>query len=151
MTTEGNAAPTTQSVSIRNRYVLVGSILAAGAGLGYFVLKPNAPAGWLTIALSVACMWIFVLEFQGVVAAPGTLTFAHRPRWLPIFPIWRSRILLDQLDEMTLLHRWCGFQVVRLVGQFGSERLLFDSRKARLIFFAAVKAQRPNIPIYRVE
>jgi hypothetical protein len=153
MTAEETEAPTSKRVNIRNRYVLVGSILAACLGLGCFVLRSNAPPGWygLALAFSVISMWVFFIELRGVAAVSGTLSFPRRPlRWFPIVPIWRSRVLLTELDEMTLLRPWLAFQVVRLDGQFGSERLLFDSRKARLRFFDAVMEQRPHVPIYRM-
>jgi hypothetical protein len=56
---------------------------------------------------------------------------------------------LPQLEEMTVLRPWCGLQVVLLEGGFGAERLLFHSRKARMKFFEAMKAELPGIRIYR--
>jgi hypothetical protein len=50
---------------------------------------------------------------------------------------------------LLLLRPWCGLQEVRLDGQFDSQRLLFDVRKARLKFFDAVKEQQPHVTIYR--
>jgi len=148
VTTEANVTPG-QRVSIRNRHVLVGSISIACAGI--FARMADAPPGWLWLALtfSAVCVWIFVLELPGVAVAPTSLSFPRRHSWFPIFPIWRRRLLLSQVDGMTLLPPWYGFQVVRLDGQFGSERLLFDTRKARLRWFDAVRGQRPHIAIYR--
>jgi hypothetical protein len=54
-----------------------------------------------------------------------------------------------ELQEMTVLPRWCGLQVVLVEGAFGAERLLFQSRSVRMKFFEAVKAQVPGIRIYR--
>ena len=79
-----------------------------------------------------------------------TVSFQRRPfRWLPIFSVWRRRVLLRDLDEMTVLRPWCGLQVVLLEGGFGAERLLFHSRKARMKFFEAVMTKLPDIRIYR--
>jgi hypothetical protein len=67
------------------------------------------------------------------------------------FSIWRRRVPLRDLDEMTVLRPCCGLQVVLLDGRFGSERLLFHSRNARMKFFEAVKAKLPDIRIYRTQ
>jgi hypothetical protein len=139
-------------VSVRNRYVLLASLLVAGLGLGYFVLRSKAPPGWLALALGLFCVWLFLLELRGVVVRADTVSFPRRPfRWLPILSVWRSRIHLRDLDEMTVLRPWCGLQVVLLEGRFGNERLLFHSRKARMKFFEAVKAKLPDVRIYRTQ
>jgi hypothetical protein len=152
MTDAAVATPAREKVSARNRNVLLGLLLPGCAGLAFFLLKSNAPPGWPALALCVFCAWHFLLELPGVVVTADTLSFPRRPlRWFPILSIWRRRIPLRELDEMTLLHSWWGLQVVRLVGQFGTAYLLFDSRKTRLKFFDAVKAGLPHIMIYRAE
>jgi hypothetical protein len=152
MTSAAITSSARKRVSVRNRYVLLASLLAAGLALGYFVLRSKAPPGWLALALGLFCVWLFLLELRGVVVRADTLSFPRRPiRWLPIFSIWRRRVPLRDLDEMTVLRPWCGLQVVLLDGRFGSERLLFHSRNARMKFFEAVKAKLPDIRIYRTQ
>jgi len=150
MTSAAIATPERKRVSVRNRYVLLGSLLLGGLGLAYFVLRSKAPPGWLALALGLFCVWLFLLELRGVVAAADTVSFPRRPlRWLPIFSLWRRRVPLRDLEEITVLRPWCGLQLVLLDGRFGTEHLLFHSRKARMKFFEAVKAMLPDIRIYR--
>ena len=150
MTTAAVAIPANKTVSIRNRYVLLGSISATCAGIAYFLLRPQTPPGWLALALSVLCVWIFLLELRGVSVKADTLSFAHRPlRWLPIVCVWRRQLALKDLEEMTSLRPWLNFEVVLLEGQFEAGRLLFHSRNARLKFFEAVKERAPAVRIYR--
>jgi hypothetical protein len=65
MTPAAVAIPANKTVSIRNRYVLLGSISATCAGIVYFLLRPQTPPGWLALALSLLCVWIFLLEWRG--------------------------------------------------------------------------------------
>src|SRR5216683_894272 len=100
MTTAAVATPANKTVSIRNRYVLLGSISATCAGFAYFLLTPQTPPGWLALALSVLCAWIVLLELRGVLIKADTLSFAHRPlRWLPIIGVWRRQLALKDLEE----------------------------------------------------
>jgi len=150
MTTAAVAIPANKTVSIRNRYVLLGSISATCAGIAYFLLRPQTPPGWLALALSVVCIWVFLLELRGVSVKGDTLSFAHRPlRWLPIICTWRRHLPLKDLEEITSLRPWLNFEVVLLEGQFEAGRLLFHSRNARLKFFETVKARAPAVRIYR--
>jgi hypothetical protein len=152
MTSAAIATSAGKHVSVRNRYVLFASLLVAGIGLGYFVLRSKAPPGWLALALGLFCVWLFLLELRGVVVRADTVSFPRRPfRWLPILSVWRRRVPLRDLDEMTVLRPWCGLQVVLLEGRFGTERLMFHSRTARMKFFEAVKAKLPDIRIYRTQ
>jgi hypothetical protein len=64
MTTAAAATSERKNVGIRNLYVLLGSILATCAGIAYFLLTPRTPSGWLALALSVLCVWIFLLELR---------------------------------------------------------------------------------------
>jgi hypothetical protein len=50
---------------------------------------------------------------------------------------------------MTSLRPWMGLEVILLEGRFGADRVLFQSRNARLKFFEAVKAKAPEVRIYR--
>jgi hypothetical protein len=138
-------------LSVRNPYVLVGSLFAGSLGLGYFVLG-SPPLGWFALALGLFCVWLFVLELRGVAVNADVLSFPSRPlRWLPIFSVWRRRVPMRDLEEMTVLRPWCGLQVVLLDGRCGVERSLFHSRNSRLKFFDAVKAKLPGIRIYRAQ
>jgi hypothetical protein len=138
-------------LSVRNPYVLAGSLSVGSLGLGYFVLG-STPLGWFALALGLFCIWLFVLELRGVVVNADTLSFPSRPvRWLPIFAVGRRRVPMRDLEEMTVLRPWCGLQVVLLDGGCGVERLLFHSRNSRLKFFDAVKAKLPTIRIYRAQ
>ena len=150
MTTAAAATSERKNVGIRNLYVLLGSISATCAGIAYFLLTPQTPPGWLALALSVLCVWIFLLELRGVSVKADTLSFAHRPLWwLPIVSVWRRQLALKDLEEMTSLRPWLNFEVVLLEGQFEASRLLFHSRNARLKFFEAVKERTPAVRIYR--
>jgi hypothetical protein len=152
MTSAAIAPSAGKRVNVRNRYVLLASLLAAVLGLGYFVLRSKAPPGWLALALGLSCVWLFLLELRGVMVRADTVSSPRRPfRWLPILSVWRRRVPLQDLDEMTVLRPWCGLQVVLFEGRFGAERLLFHSRKARVKFVAAVKAKQPSIRIYRAQ
>jgi hypothetical protein len=152
MTDAAVAIPVRGVVSARNRNVLLVLLLFGCAGLAYCLLKSNALPGWPAFALCAFCAWNFLLELPGVVVTADTLSFPRRPlHWFPIVSLWWRRIPLRELDEMTLLHPWWGLQVVRLVGQFGTAYLLFDTRKTRLKFFDAVKAILPHVMIYRTE
>jgi hypothetical protein len=152
MTSAAIATSDGKRVSVRNRYVLLALLLVAGLGLGYFVLRSKAPLGWLALALGMFCVWLFLLELKGVVVRADTVSFSRRPfRSLPIFSVWRCQVPLRHLEEMTVLRPWCGLQVVLLEGRFGTERLLFHSRKARMKFVEAVKARLPDIRIYRAQ
>src|SRR5271168_1958738 len=138
MTSAAIVTPATKNVVVRNLSVLFGLVLVGGAGLAYFILDAKALPGWraLALALCVLCAWFFLLELLGVVVTAETMSFPRRPLgWFPIVSIWRRRIRLGELDEMTLLRPWLGLQVVRLDGQFGKACLLFHSRSARLKFF----------------
>jgi hypothetical protein len=150
LSTAAVAIPANRTVGIRNLYVLLGSISATCAGIAYFLLTPQTPPGWLALALSVLCVWIFLLELRGVSVKADTLSFAHRPLWwLPIVSVWRRQLALKDLEEMTSLRPWLNFEVVLLEGQFEASRLLFHSRNARLKFFEAVKKRAPAVRIYR--
>ncbi len=152
MTSAAIATFAGKRVSVRNRYVLLASLLVAGLGLGYFVVRSKTPPGWLALALGLLCAWLFLLELWGVVVGADSVSFPCRPiRWLPIFSAWRRRVPLRDLDEVTVLRPWCGLQVVQLEGGFGTERLLFHSRTARMKFLDAVKAKLPGIRIYRTQ
>jgi hypothetical protein len=132
--------------------MLLGSILVACAALGYFALRFKTLPGLLALALCIFCVWHFVLEVRGVVVNANTLSFPRRPlAWLPVFSVWRRRVPLKDLDEMTVLRPWLSLEIVLLEGRFGAERLLFHSRNARLKFFDAVKTKSPGIKIYRAQ
>jgi len=152
MTSAAVATAARKRLSVRNPYVLAGSVLVGSLGLGYFVLGSTTPLGWFALALGLFCVWLFVLEVRGVVVNADALSFPSRPfRWLPIFSVWRRRVPMQDLEEMTVLSPWCGLQVVLLDGRCGVERLLFHSRNSRLKFFDAVKAKLPAIRIYRAQ
>jgi hypothetical protein len=142
--------PNTRTLAVRNRYVLFGSFLVGVLALSFFALRWKTPAGWAAVALGLVCLWLFVLELRGLVLKEGLVSFPHRPvRWFPIFSFGQRSLSLRQLEEMTVLPTWWGLQVVLLEGPFGAERVLFHSRSARMKFFDAVKAETPDVRIYR--
>jgi hypothetical protein len=150
MTSAAIVAPTRRRVGIRNSYLSIGLFFLGTVGIGFFVTRWNSPSGWLGLAFGILCVWLFIMELRGVTVDRGMLSFPRRPfRWLPVFSIWRQQLATIELQEMTVLPRWCGLQVVLVEGAFGAERLLFQSRSLRMKFFEAVKAQVPGIRIYR--
>jgi hypothetical protein len=150
MTSAAIVTPTRRRVGIHNSYLSFGSFFLGAVGIGFFVTRWNSPSGWLGLALGILCVWLFIIELRGVTVDSGMLSFPQRPlRWLPVFSIWRQQVATIELQEMTVLPRWCGLQVVLVEGAFGAQRLLFKSRTARMKFFEAVKAQVPGIRIYR--
>jgi hypothetical protein len=150
MTSAAIVTPTRRRVGIRNSYLSIGSLFLGAVGLGYFVTRWNSPSGWFGLALGILCVWLFTIELRGVTVDGGMLSFPRRPlRWLPVVSIWWQQVATIDLQEMTVLPRWCGLQVVLIEGAFGAERLLFQSRSVRMKFFEAVKAQAPSIRIYR--
>jgi hypothetical protein len=152
VTSAAIATSARKPVNVRNPYVLLAALLVAALGLGYFVLRSKAPPGWLALVLGLFSVWMVLLELRGVSVAADAVSFPRRPfRWLPILSVWRRRVPLRDLDEMTVLRPWCGLQVVLLEGRFGAERVLFHSRKARLAFFETVKANLPDVRIYRTQ
>jgi hypothetical protein len=104
--------------------------------------------GIVGVIVGIGALWLFHRELPGILFDSKTLSIPSRIRGMPILSFRRRTVLLSDVHRLTSA-RWCGFEVVKVSGHFGSDILIFASRDQRRRFTALIRSVCPGA-IYRV-
>ncbi len=91
-----------------------------------------------------------IAEWLGVRVTPEAVTGPKRFANAPCFTLWRKRVTLDRILDITSRSKSLGFERV-VLRTSPSDRILmlFANRETKLAFFSAVRAFAPKTSIYR--
>lgn len=153
------AAPTKKAIRpprlkrYRNWKMIAIELAIASAGFYLFnintVKKPQIP-GILGLLVAFGALWLLYRELNGVKIAGEIISVpSNRIRWLPILSFYRREIRLDSLRRITVAPRWWWFEVAWLSGEFGSEMVVFQSRRQRRRFTRLIERLCPQLVVYR--
>jgi len=107
-------------------------------------------AGVLGVLIGTVCLVLLLREMRGlVVGAELIILPTNRLTTIPILSFGRRRIRLAELRRMTVAPAWCGFQLIRISGDFGSDVLVFQSSGQRRRFTSLVQRLRPDVELFR--
>jgi hypothetical protein len=91
-----------------------------------------------------------IVEWLGIRVTPDAVVIPRRFANAPCFTLWRKRVTLDRILDITATSKSLGLDRVVLRASPGDRVLmLFPSRETKLAFFAAIKAFAPRTSIYR--
>jgi hypothetical protein len=91
-----------------------------------------------------------IVEWRGITVTPNTVVMPRRFANAPCFTLWRKRVSLDRILDITATSKSFGLERVVLRASPGDRVLmLFPSRETKLAFFAAIRAFAPKTSIYR--
>ena len=91
-----------------------------------------------------------IAEWLGVRVTPDAVTSPKRFANAPCFTLWRKRVSLDRILDITSRSKSLGLERV-VLRTSPSDRILmlFPNRETKLAFFSAVRAFAPKTSIYR--
>ena len=91
-----------------------------------------------------------IAEWLGVRVTPDAVTSPKRFANAPCFTLWRKRVSLDRILDITSRSKSLGFERV-VLRTSPSDRILmlFPNRETKLAFFSAVRTFAPKTSIYR--
>lgn len=110
----------------------------------------NGPLLLGAALISLYCCHAAFILLMGVALTDSEISFpCANFRAFAFLDFGRTQRPIAELDEITYVGRTIGIEW--LVLQFGDNRYPapFASRDLRLAFFAAIKAKKPNVRIYR--
>ena len=111
--------------------------------------KPTLP-GILGVLFGVIALWLLWRELAGISIHSDSISMpTNRIRVLPVLSFFRRTVSLSSVRRMTVSLPWCGFEVVRISGDFGSDVLVFSSKGQRRRFIAIVESLCPGVGVYR--
>ena len=123
--------------------------------LGFYVFnvttvrKPEIP-GILGVLVGVVALWLLLRELPGISINSEAISMpTNRIPWLPVLSFWRRTVLLSDVRRLTVSAPWAGFEVVNISGDFGSDTLIFSSKRQRRRFSALIQSIRPGVTVYR--
>ncbi len=91
-----------------------------------------------------------IAEWLGVTVTPDAVASPKRFANAPCFTLWRKRISLDRILDITSMPKSLGFdRVVLRASPSHRILMLFPNRETKLAFFSAVRAFAPKTSIYR--
>ena len=91
-----------------------------------------------------------IIEWLGVRVTPDAVIIPWRFANAPCFTLWRKRVTLDRILDITSTSKSHGLDRVVLRASPGDKILmLFPSRETKLAFFAAIRTFAPKTSIYR--
>ncbi len=91
-----------------------------------------------------------IVEWLGIRVTPDAVVIPRRFANASCFTLWRKRVSLDRILDITATSKSLGLDHVVLRASPGARILmLFPNRETKLAFFAAVKAFAPRTSIYR--
>ena len=91
-----------------------------------------------------------IAEWLGVRVTPEAVTGPRRFANAPCFTLWRKRVSLDRVLDITSRSKSLGFdRVVLRTSPSDRILMLFPNRETKLAFFSAVRAFAPRTSIYR--
>jgi hypothetical protein len=90
------------------------------------------------------------VEWLGIRVTPAAVVIPRRFGNAPCFTLWRKRVMLDRILDITSTSKSLGLERVVLRASPDDRTLmLFPSRETKLAFFSAVRAFAPKTSIYR--
>jgi hypothetical protein len=127
------------------------------AVLGFYVLyvttvhKPEIP-GVLAALVGIAALWLLLQELPGISINSEAISMpTNWIPWLPVLPFWRRTVLLSHVRRLTVSAPRFGLQVVKIAGDFGSDKLVFGSKGQRRRFITLIRSTSPGIAVYRTQ
>ncbi len=91
-----------------------------------------------------------IVEWLGIRVTPDAVVIPKRFANAPCFTLWRKRVMLDRILDITSTSKSLGLERVVLRASPGDRSLmLFPSRESKLAFFAAIRIFAPKTSIYR--
>ncbi len=91
-----------------------------------------------------------IVEWLGVRVTPDAVVLPRRFANAPCFTLWRKRVTLDRILDITATSKSLGLDRVVLRASRGNGILMsFPNRKTKLAFFAAIRTFAPKTSIYR--
>ena len=134
----------------RNWKLIGTEIVATGLGVvGFSEWAPGLP-GMVGFVIAILGLWLLSREVRGVAINPQMISLpSNRWRRFPILYSGRRRVDPGRLRELTVTRPWYGFQIVRIQGDFGTETLVFQTRRQRQRFMSVVESICPNAEIFR--
>ena len=155
-TTEPSASAARGSLStgrFRNWKLMAIELAVALLGFYVFIVTTTgnlAAPGIVGVIAGIGALWLFQRELLGISIDSQTLTMPTRQiPWMPAFSFRRRTVLLREVRRLTMSARWLGFEVVKISGDFGSDRLVFASRDQRRRFTALIQSICPGVAVYR--
>jgi hypothetical protein len=98
----------------------------------------------------IGALWLIQVEWLGVSIDDETLTMpTRRIPWMPALSFRRRTVLLSEVRRLIMSARWLGFEVVKIYGDFGSEKLIFGSKAQRRCFTLLTQRICPSVAVHR--
>jgi hypothetical protein len=107
-------------------------------------------AGALGALIGTVCLVLLIREMRGLVVSAELICLpTNHLTPIPILSFGRRKIRLAELRRMTVAPSWCGFQLIRISGDFGSDVLVFQSSGQRRRFTSVIQRMRPDVELFR--
>ena len=91
-----------------------------------------------------------IVEWLGIRVTRDAVVIPRRFANAPCFTLWRKRVALDRILDITSTSKSLGLErVVLRASPRDRILMLFPSRETKLAFFAAIRAFAPKTSIYR--
>ena len=115
-----------------------------------FILLQRRGFSPLLALISLYGVVAAILIACGLAVTPESLTTPiPLSIWTPWLPIWRLRVGISEIADVTALGTTLGYEAVGLTTPDRKIGVLFSSRERRLAFFDAIRTHKPDIRIYR--
>ena len=116
------------------------------------IALPQEPAGSKIVGglLLVYAVQGLIAEWLGVRVTPEAVISPKRFASAPCFTLWRKRVSLDRILNITSKSKSLGLdRVVLRTSPSCGILMLFPNRETKLAFFSAVRTFAPKTSIYR--
>jgi hypothetical protein len=131
------------------KLIVVEIIVTVLGGIAFLTPAPGLP-GMVGLGVGLLGLWLLSREYRGIAVNAQMISLpAGWPRALPILHLGRRKVHPGGVRELTVTRPRYSFQIVQIKGVFGSEVLVFQSRRQRLRFMKALEKINPDLPMYR--
>ena len=118
--------------------------------LGFYVFNVTTIPGVFGGLVGVVVLWLLVFELPGISIKSEAISMpTNRIPWMPVLSFWRRTVSLSDVRRLTVSAPWFGFEVVKISGDFGSDMLVFSSKRQRRRFIALIRNICPGVAVYR--
>ena len=118
--------------------------------LGFYVFNVTTILGIFGGLVGVVALWLLLFELPGISIKSEAISMpTNRIPWMPVLSFGRRTVSLSDVRRLTVSAPWFGFEVVKISGDFGSDMLVFASKRQRRRFIAFIRSVRSGIAIFR--
>lgn len=142
--------PSDEVRCFRNFRLSVYWAILAIACIVVFILGRHAVIGLGSVVIALFAVQAAVANLRGVIVRHDYISLP-RPLLplIPVLTLWRTRIPLAALRDVTAMGHFMGLEAVGLGTSEGVVPALFSKRQKRLDFFKALQAEKSSVKIYR--